>query len=109
MEKDAEVIANYSNPAWVLGGWAPAMAPLVLTHPAAVTARAGETVTFSVTVAGIPRPALQWLKNDVALAGTTRSTLTLDHVRAGDAGSYVVQATNASGSDTSRAAALRVR
>lgn len=27
-KKDAEIIANYSNPAYVLGGWTPSMAPL---------------------------------------------------------------------------------
>jgi pectinesterase len=34
-EKDAEIIANYSNPAFVLGGWSPSIAPLVLPHPPA--------------------------------------------------------------------------
>jgi hypothetical protein len=28
-DKDAEIIANYSNPAYVLGGWTPSMAPLI--------------------------------------------------------------------------------
>ena len=109
MEKDAEMIANYSNPAWVLGGWAPAMAPLILSHPAAVTVAAGQTATFSVTAAGIPRPALQWFKNGVALTGATMATLKLERARAGDAGSYTMTATNSSGSATSRPAALSVR
>jgi pectinesterase len=109
MAKDAEIIANYSNPTWVLGGWTPAMAPVILTQPAAVTAAAGQTVTFSVTVAGIPRPALQWFRNGVALPSTTMATLELEKVKVGDAGSYVVTATNASGSDSSRPAALSVR
>lgn len=109
MEADAEVIANYSDPTWVLSGWTPAMAPLFLTHPAPVTAAAGETVAFSVTVAGVPRPAVQWFRNGVALPGATTATLRLERVRAGDAGRYTVTATNGSGTETSRAAALSVK
>ena len=109
MEKDAEIISRYSNPTWVLGGWTPAMAPLILTQPGTVTAASGETVTFSVTVAGIPRPALQWLRNGAAIPGATTATLQLERVRAGDAGSYTVTATNASGSAMSRRTALSVR
>jgi len=85
------------------------LAPLILSHPTAVTVAAGETATFSVTAAGIPRPALQWFKNGVALPGATMATLQLERVRAGDAGSYRVAATNASGSATSRPVALRVK
>lgn len=109
MEADAEVIAKYSNPTWVLGGWTPVMAPLFLTHPAPVTAAVGQTATFSVTVAGVPRPALQWFRNGVALSGATTATLTLDGVKTGDAGSYTVTATNGSETSASRAAALSVK
>jgi hypothetical protein len=109
MEKDGEIIANYSNPTWVLGGWTPAVAPLILSQPAAVAAVAGETATFSVTTAGIPRPALQWFRNGAAIPGATTATLRLDHVKASDAGSYTLTATNASGSETSRSAVLKVK
>jgi pectinesterase len=109
MAKDAEIIANYSNPTWVLGGWTPAMAPVILTQPAVVTAAVGQTVTFSATVAGVPPPTFQWFRNGVALADATTATLRLDPVRASDAGTYMVTATNASGSDSSRPAALSVR
>jgi hypothetical protein len=109
MEKDAEIIANYSNPTWVLGGWTPAMAPRVLIDPVAVTAAAGQTVTVNATVAAVPPATFQWFRNGVALRGATTSTLTLNQVKAGDAGSYTVTATNGSGSDTSRAAALKVK
>ena len=33
MEKDAQIIANYSNPSWVLGGWTPTLEPEILTNP----------------------------------------------------------------------------
>jgi len=85
------------------------LAPLILSHPTAVTVAAGETATFSVTAAGIPRPALQWFKNGAALTGATMATLKLERARAGDAGSYTMTATNSSGSATSRPAALSVR
>jgi pectinesterase len=109
MEKDAQTIANYSNPTWVLGGWTPAMAPLILTQPAAVTAMAGQTVTFSVHVAAIPAAAYQWFRNGMAIRGATADTLTLDDVRARDMADYAVTVTNGSGRATSRAAALTVR
>jgi pectinesterase len=33
-EKDAKIIADYSNPTYVLGGWTPSMAPMTLSQPA---------------------------------------------------------------------------
>ncbi len=109
MEKDAQIIANYSNPTWVLGGWTPTMAPLILTQPAAVTAVAGQTATFSVGAAGIPTAIYQWVKNGAAIVGATGATLKLADVRAGDAADYAVTVTNSSGTATSRAAALTVK
>ncbi len=108
-EKDAKIIADCSNPAWVLGGWTPAMAPLILTQPAAVTAAVGQTAAFSATAAGVPRPTLQWFRNGVALRGATVATLKLANVSAGDAGRYALAATNKSGTETSRAAVLTVK
>jgi pectin methylesterase-like acyl-CoA thioesterase len=109
MEKDARTIADYSNPTWVLGGWTPAMAPLILKQPAAVTAASGQAVTFSVQVAAIPKPAVQWTRNGAPIRGAASATLTLEHVRAADAGDYAVTVTNGSGTATSRAAALVVK
>ena len=109
MEKDAQIIANYSNPTWVLGGWTPTMAPLILTQPAAATAVAGQTVTFSAKVAAIPEATYQWFKNGAAIHGATDATLKLPNVRAGDMADYTVTVTNGSGSATSRAAALVVK
>src|SRR5262245_32316546 len=53
MEKDAQIIADYSNPTYVLG-WTPAMAPLILTQPKPATVLAGQAVSLSVTVAAVP-------------------------------------------------------
>jgi hypothetical protein len=109
MERDARVIANYRNPTWVLGGWNPTMAPLILTEPAAASATAGQTATFSVRVAAIPAATYQWFRNGVAIRGATDAALRLVNVRAGDAADYAVTVTNGSGSARSRAVALKVK
>jgi pectin methylesterase-like acyl-CoA thioesterase len=106
--KDAKIIANYSNPTYVLG-WTPTMAPLVLTQPAGVTTTAGQTVTLNVKVAAIPAPTFQWSRNGAAIPGATGVTLNLNSVRASDAGSYTVIATNSSGRITSNPATIIIR
>ena len=40
-EQDAEIIADYGDPTYVLGGWTPSMAPLILSQPAAAIAEVG--------------------------------------------------------------------
>ena len=105
---DAEIIANYSNPAYVLDGWVPAMAPLILTPPSAITATVGQSVTFTAKVAAIPAPTYQWSKNGRPIPGAAGPSLQWTTVRKGDAGSYTVSAVNASGRATATAA-LTVR
>lgn len=106
-EKDAETIANYSNPAYVLG-WTPTMAPLILMQPGAVTVSAGQTAAFSVKAAAIPDAAYQWFKNGKSISGMNQATLTLAAVKPSDAGRYSVTVTNSSGSAASASAALVV-
>jgi pectinesterase len=108
-EKDAEIIANYSNPTYVLGGWTPSMAPLILSQPAAVTTAAGQTATFNVNVAAIPTATYQWFKNGTAISGATDATLRIENARAGDSATYAVTVMNGSGRVTSQAAALMVK
>ncbi len=113
--QDAETIANYRNPAYVLGGWTPALAPLILEQPAAQTAAAGQTVTLTATVAAIPAASYQWRRNGVALkdgegiAGAATTKLILSNARTAQTGSYTVVATNDSGSATTAPAVLTVR
>jgi pectin methylesterase-like acyl-CoA thioesterase len=108
MPKDAEIIANYSNPTYVLG-WTPTMAPLVLTAPVGATITAGQTATLNVKAAAIPAPTFQWSRNGTAIPGATGATLNLNGVRAGDAGSYAVTATNSAGRVTSTPAVITIR
>jgi pectin methylesterase-like acyl-CoA thioesterase len=108
MPKDAEIISNYSNPAYVLG-WTPTMAPLILTSPSAVTAAAGQNVTLNVSVAAIPAATFQWFKNGTAISGANGTTLVLNTARTSDSGSYTVTATNSTGRVTSIPAAITIR
>ena len=108
-EKDAEIIANYSNPTYVLGGWTPSMAPLILSQPGTLMLAAGDTAIFTVKVAAIPSPTYQWFKNGNAISGATDAALKVENVRANDAATYTVTVTNGPGSVTSQAAVLTVR
>jgi pectinesterase len=108
MEKDAEIIANYRNPAYVLGGWMPKMAPLILSQPDSVTLEAGQAASFKVKLAAIPEASCQWFKDGKPIKGARGETLTIENAGASDSGAYTVAATNNSGSTTSIKAILRV-
>jgi pectin methylesterase-like acyl-CoA thioesterase len=103
-EKDADTIARYSDPSYVLG-WAPAMAPLVLAAPKAVMG-ADQTMTISVRVAAVPDPTYQWMESGKPIAGATQATLTRTNSKPGDASRYSVRVSNASGTVTSGTAVL---
>jgi pectinesterase len=109
MEKDAEVIANYRDAAYVLGGWAPKMAPLILSQPESINVQPGKTAIFRVKVAAIPEAEYQWLRNGKPVHGATREILTLENVRVGSQGAYAVTATNRMGTVTSDQAMLQVK
>ena len=111
-EKDAETIANYMNPSFVLGGWTPSLAPLILKPPATQTVNGGASVTFSVTVAAIPPAKYQWQRNGTPLkdgpgvTGASSPTLSLVGPSGGQAGDYTVIVGNSSGTATSAPARL---
>ncbi|MCB0575866.1 MAG: immunoglobulin domain-containing protein, partial [Saprospiraceae bacterium] len=85
---DADIIHRYRDPAYVLGGWAPVLAPLVLTEPAIVSVEKGGTATFEVKVAAIPDAQYQWYKGQTPLKNATEAALTISNVQAADAGTY---------------------
>jgi pectin methylesterase-like acyl-CoA thioesterase len=107
--EDAQTIANYRSPDWVLGGWSPSMAPVIVSGPAPVSVGRGEAATLSVTAAAVPNAAYQWFRNGAPIAGATSASLRFAAVRAADAGRYTVTVSNRSGSTTSRAATLAVK
>ncbi|MGA7160238.1 MAG: pectinesterase family protein [Bacteroidota bacterium] len=106
---DAEIIANYSNPAYVLGGWTPSMAPILLSQPTAAIATTGQRATFEVEVAAIPTATYQWFKNGNAITGATDSTFAIENIRPSDAANYTVTAMNGLGSVTSQTVTLVVK
>jgi hypothetical protein len=87
-DKDAEIIANYSNPTFVLGGWTPAMAPLILQQP-----QTGGTGTLTVKAGAVPPASFQWSKDGASISGAIGATL-----KTTGAGNYRVTATNSLGS-----------
>ena len=83
-------------------------APVITAQPISQSTTFGQNVTFSVAVTGTPGPTLQWRKDGIDIAGATNSTFAVNNVQAGDAATYSVVATNASGSVASQGAALAV-
>jgi pectinesterase len=109
MEKDSAIIAKYKDPAYVLEGWAPKMAPLVLLQPQSVAAKAGQTVELNAKFAAVPAPSCQWYKNGKPISGATGEMLILKNVSSRDAAAYTIAAKNASGSITSNKAVVTVQ
>lgn len=108
MKDDAEIVRKYSDPAFVLGGWIPELAPVILKQPAGISVKAGKTATFSVKVAAIPEAVYLWFKNNAPVKGGTGATLILNKVTSRDAASYKVTIRNNSGVVTSNEVTLKV-
>jgi pectin methylesterase-like acyl-CoA thioesterase len=108
-EHDAEIIANYTDPTYVLGGWIPSMAPLILSQPAAIVATVGQTAIFEVKVTALSTATYQWFKDGMAISGATDAIWKIENVRSDDAATYTVSAMNGLGGVTSQAAALVVK
>jgi hypothetical protein len=97
--RDAELIARYSDPAFVLG-WQPSLAPVILTQPHAVSGGA----TLEVKAAALPEPTYQWLRDGKPIAGANQARIV-----AAQAGEYAVQVTNSAGSETSDSVRIEAR
>jgi hypothetical protein len=83
-------------------------APRILSQPAGSRAAIGDTVVLTVEASGEPRPALQWRKDGIPVAGATGRDLALAPATLSDAGAYDVVAANAAGSATSEQARVTV-
>ncbi len=83
-------------------------APSFTVSPQSQTVTAGGSLTLSVSVSGVPTPALQWLKNGSGIDGAFGPTLTLPSVQLSDAGAYAVTASNSAGVATSAIGTLVV-
>ncbi len=83
-------------------------APVVVTPPKNRTVSPYGSVLFSVLVAGLPAPTLQWTFNGTPLPGQTNISLALHGVTTNHAGSYSVIASNSGGVTESTPALLTI-
>ncbi|QBE65504.1 pectinesterase family protein [Pseudoduganella lutea] len=109
--RDAAVIAQYRDPAWVLGGWKPALAPLILAQPRAVPASGAEagSVTLTVRAAGVPEPAYRWLRDGKPIVSGTsggKEGTMGPVVSVREPGRYSVEVSNGSGRVVSAAVSV---
>jgi hypothetical protein len=86
----------------------PGAPPFFAREPASIAKTVGSSHSFSVSVTGYPSPTLQWLKNGERLSGRNSATLTLASITAGDAATYICEATNTFGTRASPPAVLSV-
>ena len=88
--------------------------PIVITPPAALTAKSGSTTVLTVAASGTAPLTYRWYQDLVPLSnggnvfGATGPTLTLSDVAATNAGTYTVVITNLAGSATGSVATLTV-
>ena len=82
--------------------------PAVNLQPAIASVAPGSKVTFNATVSGAGSLVYQWYFQTNALSDGTNAAYTVTNAQLGNAGNYVLRVSNASGSVTSRPAALTV-
>jgi hypothetical protein len=86
-----------------------AAAPSITAQPANQTITAGQTATFSLTVAGTTPFTYQWQKGTTPITGATSASYTTAATTTADSGSqFRVVVSNAMGSATSNPATLTV-
>ena len=83
-------------------------APAITLQPVSQTANMGTTVQLSVAASGYPPPTYQWRQNG-NIIGSNSPTLILNNVGRAQSGIYFVTITNASGSNSSSNAIVKVR
>jgi hypothetical protein len=83
-------------------------APLLVFTPESQTVPVGSTVTLNALAVGSPVPAYQWVWDGSNLLSATAATLILTNVQLDESGTYWVEATNSSGSQTSAPIVLTV-
>jgi hypothetical protein len=87
----------------------PPSVPVIAIQPSDQTVSAGQTATFTVTATGSASLSYQWQRGASPIAGATATTYTTAVTTPGDSGSsFAVVVSGASGSTTSRSAALLV-
>ncbi len=69
---------------------------------------AGIDVSLTVSASGTPTPAFQWFLDGNAISGGVKGTLTINNIKAANAGTYTAVATNSVGSTVSAPAIVDV-
>ena len=77
-------------------------------QPGPIMGHVGSSATLAVNVVGAYPLTCQWFHDGVAIAGATNRSLVLTNASTGDAGNYVLTATNAAGQATSLPVHLEV-
>lgn len=108
MHQDSSIISDYEKPDFVLGGWEPAMVPIILKQPESLTLEKGKTAVLSVKIAAVPKARLQWYKDGKPIPGNQGSKLILKDIGPSDAATYMVKAKNGEGSIISHRVRLKV-
>ncbi len=86
---------------------APPDPPTILRKPSSTRVPTGGRAQFFFESAGVV-DSIQWLKDDVELAGETGQTLIIQDASATDEGVYSVQVSNSTGSATSEGGTLTI-
>jgi hypothetical protein len=82
--------------------------PSIVAGPVSTSATVGSVARFSVEATGSPTLGYQWRRNGVAIAGETRSTLSVTVTAADNGARYSVQVRNAFGEVISNDAVLSI-
>ena len=83
--------------------------PVYITrHPHSVTVQAGQEVVLTCEATSFPRPAYQWLKNNIPMQNKCSNELKLKEVREEASGEYMCRVTNPIGSEFSAPAQVQV-
>jgi hypothetical protein len=81
----------------------------IQVQPVSLVVPASAPASFAVTASGFPAPtSFQWSHNGTNLAGTTSSSVSINHVRLSDLGNYQVQISNGYSSTNSEIATLNM-
>lgn len=83
--------------------------PLILSQPLSLSIPVSGSATFQALVGGLGVVSYQWQKNGVDIPNATEMSYSIPNVSAGDAGTYLLRATDQTGSTLSQPATLEIR